>query len=554
MADRDTSRSPVMRVRWLCSLTALLLLWSVAPAPAGDKETTPAVVVRVRSLDAVLQNARLLINLTGEQAAARQIEGLLKAKTGPKGIEGLDPSRPLGAYVRFGKEIEDFSGALLLPVANEKAFLELLERLNLQPAKGKNDVYTIQTRKAFDLYFRFVRGYACITGINPDNLLDKNLLDPNRVLAGGDSSVFSSLVRLDQLPDAAKSLALTQLDQALQGLQDKGPKGETPAQKAFRTAVLQALFQVGSNVLKEGAELRFEIGLDQSAKDFTVNFAMTGQTGSELAKSFQALGQSRSPFASLLKKDVAFLGGVDVAMPESIKQAFVKVIDETMERALSELRDEQKKKQAEELFAALAPSLRSGQLNAYLALLGPNDKLYTLLAAVQLRDGEKLGRTVRELIAQAVKALPPGEKDKIHLDAASAGPVKIHKFELPADGAGSKQFQAQVGAKDLYVAFRDDAVFFAIGKTALEALTGTVASGGSAEVPVLLLHFDVARMVPFLAKTAEQRDLAQKVFQPGQDSNLRIVVSGGNALTLRLQMKLNALEFLAKLKESKRSE
>src|SRR5581483_1464986 len=116
-----------MRRRWLGSLAVLLFL--LPPAPARAQEP-PAIVVRVRSLDSVLQNARQLVTLTGEEAAARQIEGLLKAKVGTKGIEGIDPARPLGAYVRFGKDIEDISGAVLVPIADEKAFLDLLERLN----------------------------------------------------------------------------------------------------------------------------------------------------------------------------------------------------------------------------------------------------------------------------------------------------------------------------------------------------------------------------------------------------------------------------------------
>ena len=61
------------------------------------------------------------------------------------------------------------------------------------------------------------------------------------------------------------------------------------------------------------------------------------------------------------------------------------------------------------------------------------------------------------------------------------------------------------------------------------------------------------RFGPLYYDDAEQKELAQKVFQPGQESNLRIVVNGGEALTLRLQMKLNALEFFAKMKDGKRT-
>jgi hypothetical protein len=534
-----------MRAGWLCPLAALLLIASVSPA--GDK-SAPAVVVRVRSLDAVLQNAKLLVNLTGEEAAAQQIQGLLKAKVGAKGIEGVDPTRPLGAYIRFGKEIEDVSGAILIPIADEKAFVDLLERLGLAATKGKNGVYTVQTGKAFDLYFRFVNKYAYVTAINPDNLLDKNLLDPARVLTGKDDSILSALIRLEQLPEGAKLLAQVQLEQELQNVQEKGPKDESPGSKAFRLALLREFSKIGAGILKEGAEMRLEVGVDAVAKDFAFRFALTGQPGSALAQSFQDLGKGQSPFAGLIKKeDIAFLGAVNATLPEALNKAFAKVIDEAMEKAQAELRDEEKKKQAEQLYQALAPSLRGGQFDGFLALLGPTAKHYTLLAAVRLREGDKLGKTVHDLIAQAVKTLPAQEQAKIQLDADSVGAIKIHKFELPAKSAADKQFQQLLGSQDLYVAFRADAVFFALGKTALPALKEALAKREEAAVPVFLFNFDVARMVPFLAKTPAQRELAEKIFQPGQESNLRIVVNGGAALSFRLQMKLDALGFLAKM-------
>jgi ABC-type amino acid transport substrate-binding protein len=543
-----------MRVRWLVSLTALLLVLSAAACEAAQKEAAPAVVIRIRSLDAVLENAKLLINLTGEEAAARQIEGLLKAKAGPKGIEGIDPRRPLGAYVRFGKQLDEIAGAVLIPVANEKAFLDLLERLNYLHTKGKNNIYTIQTGKAFDLYFRFFKGYVYLSALNPDNLLDERLIDPEHVLVGKETSVFSTLVRLDQIPDGAKLLALTQLEEALKNLQDKEAPGETPAQKDFRLAVLREFALIGKSVLEQGAELRLDVGLEPAAKDFTVHLAMSGQPGTALAKSFQTLAKSRSPFASLYNKDAAFLGAIDASLPAPVQQAFIKVVDETMTRALSELRDAQKKKQAEQLFQALTPSLRAGQLDAFMAVLGPTDKLYTFISAVHLREGTKLGQTLHDLITEAKKELPEKEQQKIHLDVESVGAVKIHRFDLPVAPAVNKKYEELVAAKEIYVAFRDDAVFFALGKQALPALKEAIASREGSEAPVFLFNFDVPRMLPFLPAKPGQQELAQKIFVPGQESNLRIVVNGGNALTLRLQMKLSALEFLAKLKDSKRGE
>lgn len=536
------------------SVVSLALVLVASTVSAGEK--TPAIVVRVRSVEAVLDSSKLLVSLTGEEAAARQIEGLLKAKVGVKGIEGIDPARPVGAYVRFGAQIEDVSGALLVPIADRKAFLDLLDRFNFLTSKGKNDIYTVQTGRPFDLYFRFVDGYAYVTGINPDNLLDKNLLDAAAVLGGTDDrSIVTTMVRLDLLPEGAKLLAQFQVEQELQKLQARTARTETPAQKALRLTVFQELGKAVATILKEGGPLRLDIGIDQAAREFALQFSLAGQPGSELDKTLQKLGKSQSPFAGLAGQDLAFLGGVDLSVPDTVNDALAKVIDETMSRSLAEIRDAQKKKQAADLFEALAPSLRAGKLDGFFALSGPAGKTYTALTALELRDGDKLGSTMRALIAQTLKDLPPREQDKIRLDADKAGAIAIHRFELPpGKGPSDAKFQEMIGDRDLYIAFRDDAVFFALGKAALPTLKEALTRRGSAATPAALLNFDVARLVPILAKTREQNELAKKILTPGQDSTLRIAVTGGAALTLRLQLKLSALEFLAKMKDSKRSE
>ena len=106
--------------------------------------------------------------------------------------------------------------------------------------------------------------------------------------------------RLDQLPDAAKTLAQFTFEAELQKAQEKGAPGETPAQRDFRLALLRELGKAGSGILKDGAAMRLDIDVDSAAKDFNVRLSLTGQPGSELTRSFQTLGKSESPFAGAL--------------------------------------------------------------------------------------------------------------------------------------------------------------------------------------------------------------------------------------------------------------
>ena len=538
-----------MRVRWLGALAGLLVLVPVTAARAQDTAAdAPSVVFRVKSLETVLQNVKLLVSLAGREEAAQQIEGLFKGKVGPKGLEGVDPNRPLGAFLRFGKELDDISGAVLIPITDEKAFLTFLENSNILFTKDNKGVYTVQTGKQFDVYFRFANKYAYVTGINADNLQDKNLVDPAKVLAGGkDDMAIAATVRLDQVPEAAKLLALAQLEQGLQDAQAKTEPKETEVQKAFRVALTKEIVRTSQNLVREGAELRLGLNVDRASKDFVTKLSIAGKPGTELAKALQKIGKTQSPFGAVLKKDVAFHGAIDLALPDPVKAAFLKVIEEARAKSLADIQDAEKRKQAEQLMDALAPTVQAGELDGFFGLVGPSGKHYTLLAGLKLQDGEKLGQTVRTLVADALKTAPAAERNKVQLDADSVGGVKIHRFELPRDAKNEKFINDLPGDPNLFVAFRKDAVLLAIGPQALPALKTAIGVTQPATTPVFLFDFDVAKMVPVLAKTQEQRDLADRLFKASDDSKIRFIVEGGPALSFRLEMKLSAVEFLAKM-------
>src|SRR5262245_20814914 len=145
-------------------LVTLLLLGTAAPRVAAQTKP-PTIVFRVRSLDTVVENVKLLVSLAGREEVANQVEGLIKTKVGAKGLEGVDPTRPFGGYARLGNEITDVFGAVLVPIADEKAFLSLLENLNVPFTKGKDGIYTVQG-PGIDAYFRFANKYLYVTALN----------------------------------------------------------------------------------------------------------------------------------------------------------------------------------------------------------------------------------------------------------------------------------------------------------------------------------------------------------------------------------------------------
>ena len=82
------------------------LIVMVAPVTAGDAPP-PAIVVRVKSIDAVVDNFKLLASIAGREEAAAQIEGLIKTQVGDKGLSGIDMAKPFGAYARLGEKPDE---------------------------------------------------------------------------------------------------------------------------------------------------------------------------------------------------------------------------------------------------------------------------------------------------------------------------------------------------------------------------------------------------------------------------------------------------------------
>lgn len=533
--------------KWFAGLALVALLPLAAHAGGLAK---PTAVVRVRSLDTLVDNAKLLITLAGREEIAKQVEGLIKAKIGVQGLEGIDPGRPLGAYATFGAEITDVSGVVLVPIADEKAFLALLENLNYKATKGKNDIYTVPTGTQIDAYLRFANRYAYVTALKSSTLEGK-LPDPVQIL-GKDGPTFAAKVFLDQLPEVARQIAIDQIEQNLQAESTKKVPGETPAQKAFRAAAVKEITKLLVGVLKEGGELSLALDLDSKSKELSANLSLAGKAGSELAQTIQNLGQGKSQFGGWRGADVAFRGLTHVILPAEIRQRLDKVLDEGVAESLGKLQDPAQRRQAQQLIDAILPTLKAGELDSCVQLLGPGaDQKYAIVAGVKVKDGVKLGNTLRDLTTDLLKQIPEAQRDLIKLDFASVGAVKIHRLDLPAEAPEVQKLQAVLGETQLHIAFRDDAVLVAVGKDSLTALKEIVGKQAVGPSPILSYEVDVARLAPILAPNEELRASAKKIFANAQDGRVRLTLEGGKAFQLSLTTRLAVVQFFSQAHEFK---
>jgi hypothetical protein len=528
----------------------LALVFLAVPRPALSAEDKPTLIVRVASIERLVNDARHLAELAGREEQAKQAEGFLKSMINEKGLQGIDTKRPTGAYGKLGRTVEDSEVVVLLPIADEKTFLDLLQSFGIKPEKGKDDVYSFTTPKlvALPVYFRFANSYVYATIHNQAAIAKDRLLTPDKVLPAAGVGTMSLSLNLDQVPDGMKDLAIGESARFLAGLKEHGPPRETEDEKAIRVALLDEAAGDVKTLLQEGGELSLFLDLDRKAEELSLSARLTAKSGTKLAENLAELGRVKSLTAAVLGGDSAARFLVHVSLPERLRKALDPVVDDTFKKAVENERDPTKREHARKLLNALAPTLKAGELDQAFDLRGPSkDGLYGMIAALKVKDGLALEKTLKGL----VKDLPAEARDRIKIDADKVGTVNVHRLEV-ADQL-DKEAKQLFGANPVYLAFRDDAVFVTAGDQGQSLLKEALAR--EPRVAKLVdVEMSMARLVPLMAQDNPAAPKAAKeAFGTDKGGDrIRLTLEGGDALKLRLGVKAPLVKFFAQIEEAKK--
>ena len=539
-------------------LAGLLVVgpWAL-PSRADDPAAKgPTAVVRVKSLDGLIGDLKYIAKLTGVDDQANQMEGFLRSMLGEKGSEGIDPTRPLGLYGSVSEDVASSGGVLLIPVRDEKTFLDFLERFNVQTKKADDGVYTVTLQAfpvPFPVYMRVSDKYACFTIRNQADLAKGSLKDPAKVLAGGRDAMVSAVIHLDQIPEGVKQLGVAFMDLGASQVQAQDIPNATKAQNALRVEAVKTGTRQLASVLKEGGKVEFFIDLDRKTNELVEELSLSGKPGSQLASAIASLGQGKSLSAGLASGPSAMSALVHVILPENLRKSLAPVVDELPQKAVEKEPDPGKRSVAERFLKALAPTLKAGELDAALVIRGPTQgQLYTIVVGVKVKEGEGIDGAVRDL----VKIIPPRDRERIKLDADTAGSVKVHRVE--AQASYNEDARKTVGDNPLYLAFRSDLFLAAVGPDGLKALQDAAAVQAKAG-PIAQVEVAFGRLAPAMAALSKNlgdpnamafvQKAAKDAFGSGgsQDDQYRLTLEGGNTLRIRQTVKAPVLKFFAEV-------
>jgi hypothetical protein len=540
-----------MRTRIL-PLAGLLLLVAAPSLVRAAEEEKPALVVTFKSLDGLISDAKYIAELAGKEEEAKQAEAMLKNLLGDKkGLEGVDPKKPIGLYARVNADDPQQSEVVVLvPVADEDALLNLLKKQDKIKVedKAKDETYQVNVENVpFPFFIRFANDYAYITGLTKAALVKGRLLAPGKVLPAKTTSLVSIVLHMEQIPDKYKDLAISGVEQQLAKEKQKEQPNETPSAKAFRLALIDEMGGLVKSVLEDGAELSISMDVDRDAGELSTALSFSGKSGSTLAEDLTELGNKKSISASLIGADSAANLIFNAALPEKLRKSLSDAVDDAVKKGLADAAAKGQREAAEKVVKALLPTVKAGELDAGFDLRGPGAKdLYTLVMGVKVEEGEEIEKLVRN----AIKSLPEKDQERVKFDVAKAGDVDIHQF-IPDSGMTEENSKRMFGENPaVYFAFRDDALVAAIGADGLKALKEVLAAKPKAGATVQM-EASLSRFAALMTKDHPAApDAAKKAFKDGKKDKVRFVVEGGKALTVKISMDAPVVTFSALMAEA----
>jgi hypothetical protein len=531
----------------MAALAAMACLGGTANAQPAKAE--PTVELRLRSVNDLIDKAEYIAGLAGQEEAIKQVREFLKQLSADgKGIEGVDPTKPFGLTATLAGDVVSSPLTVMVPIADQESFLKLLkDRLEITTEKAENG-----TLKAFvpiinEVYLRFTNDYVYI-GRSVKELDPKTLPNPKTFFAKDDGSVGSLIVRFDSIPADLKAFVISQFELGISEQRKKNGGNENAAEKAIVDWVSDNSVSGLKSLLDDAKELQVRVFIDPKADELSGELTLTAKSGTPLSKNLADLGGKTSVPAAIVgggKNSVGWFSA-KAALPPGVKNDLDKVVDSAIQEIVKGTPDNEKAL-VERVLKTIAPTFKAGELDAALALNGPNAKgHYTLIGAIAVKDGKEIEKLVKDFAPFL------GGAATFNFDVAKVGDFNLHTIapmNLPDD------FKKIFGDSKVWLAVSNDHVAVSLETDGESLKAGLKAKAVPA--PVFSAELAFAKLVPLVGQNLmpdEIKALMKDAFPDGNPTGkdtLSISVTGGNALTVKGKLKGKGIRLLTALDQFK---
>ena len=531
-----------MRYRLLAAAAAVTLLAGVASA--APKAARPTVEVRLRSVNDLVDKFEYVAPLVGQENAVEQVREFIKMlSTDGKGIEGVDPKQPSGAYATVAKDIGNSPVVVMIPIADETQFLKALKtRLDITPEKSDDGTRKINVPNIDELHLRFANGYLYVAR-KASELDPKQLIKPKDFFANDDGSVASAVVHLDRIPADLKTFVTGQLELNLNEERKKNADTENATEKKLKNLVLDTVLTAVKGLADDGKELTVRLFVDPKGDDISGEFTLTAKNGSPAAKYFASLGGKKSLSAGIVGTAApkpAARGSMKLAVTEGMKKEYAAAIDAMLADAVKNAPEGQEEL-IKQLVAVVSPTLKAGTLDAAGALVGPDAKgRYQVVGALAVKDGKEIEKFVKKTIEDYGQFIEGAVKFKF--DVETVGDFNLHRVDLQDV---DEKFEKLFGTKTIWLAISDTHIAFSIEPNGITLRKGLKAKAVAA--PVMAGEVALAQLIPLIqpdVKPDELKAMLKDTFGNGPATGkdtIAFTVAGGDKLTVKFKMKGKAL-------------
>ncbi|MGF1579531.1 MAG: hypothetical protein ACFCD0_09225 [Gemmataceae bacterium] len=533
-------------LRKFVTFLALLSLGLVPTAvqaqnPKGNA-TDPTIILRVKSFQTLVDSFKTVANAIDMADVAQQVEGVLQSPIGQAGLKGIDTKRPWIVYGKIGEDLQNMGAVLMIPVNDQKAFLNLLANVQFTPEEDANDkgLYIVDQniQPAIQIGFRFANKFAYITAENFDFIKAGNLLPPNKIKTTNMKAAISGVFRMDQVPGEAYKFLKVQLENQVRDFKENEVSNNNELEKKIQFAIVDEALKQGLAFLKGSKQIAFAFDVDADKKQFVEDVTIEGQPQSQFAKNMVDLAGPGSLFGGLLQKGTMVNGLVTFKLPASIR----KVLDEALTKGIVEARKKGKSAKERELIeqfiAGLSPTLKSSVVDGAVSAVTEKDGTLSGVAAIRLVDAKKLEKAIKELH----KFIPDVEAKKFNLDFDKVGKANIHQINAQDDY--DAQARRILGNFPIYIAFRNDAALLGFGKNGLTQVKRAVAGKKMGKSPVMSFSLAIRDLIPLVSKKEREIAAAKTTFGPNTPGTVMITATQqGLKASIQVRVDLSVLRF-----------
>jgi len=526
-----------------------LMATVVLTASSVFAQTGPTVEVRVRSLNDLFDKAEYFGDVLNQAEAGKQAVAFVKnLGDDKKGIEGVDPTRPIGLYATLTKDVVDSPVILMIPLSDETAFLELLSgKLGIDPKKGENGIYEISVPDfPAPVFFCFVNKYIYVTVQDAKHLDVKKLTEPKDFFTKPDDAVMTAQVHFDRIPADVAKVVLGQYElKAADGKTTRKPADETDAAFKFRGWQIDQLTESIAMILNHGKDLNLRLLVEPKTDDLILEATFTAKAGSPLAKIFKGLDGRTSAAAGLpLPSGGMARGSMKLGLTDEAKKDFSSVLELLGKEFLASKKDFEL--QASKMaYDAILPTLNAGEIEVGFHVSSPNAKgHFTALGAMKVTEGMRIDKALKQFAP-----FLPEDQGKVELDIEKIGSVALHKITL-----ANADIEALFGTKFIWIGTSETLFLMSVEPEGKAIRAAAKAIPGKVGVANVSLAVSQLVLVTEKALTREKlQALAEEALgKPAGSDLVTLSIVGGDSVKVKFNVKGKAVKFAALVDQEKK--